>query len=106
MINELVNSILQAEEKAEQISREGAEKSAAVVASAEAEAAEIRKAAERALKQESESLLKQYSDGAEQSYRKTVDEGNARADKIKEEYGKDTDKLSDEIVRWIVSGNC
>lgn len=106
MINELVNSIIEAEAKAEEIVRGGAERSAEVLSVAEAEVTEMRRSSEDAMRREGEALSAEYSSAADAACAEILAGGRAEAERIKRDSADEAEKISDEVVRWIVSGNC
>ena len=106
MINELVNSILEAENKAEEITRGANEKAAEITATAEREAAVIMKDAEAAFKIEAARLTEKNDALAEEAYSAEMEKGRAEAAEIKAKGLKKAEKISDDVTRYIVSGNC
>ena len=55
---------------------------------------------------EGEKTIKDYNAKAEAVYEKTVADGSAEAEKITASAKSKTNELAEEIVRWIVSGDC
>lgn len=106
MINELVNSILEAEEKADKIVSEAAEKSAEISAVAEREAAVILKDAENSFRIEAARLTEKNDAEAERLYAEALAAGKASANEIRENGMKKVGRLSEEIAGYILSGNC
>ena len=106
MINELVNSILQAEAKADEILREANERAAQITASADKRDGEFRAKAEEALREESLSAVQKNENEACALYQRVIKQGEADAERIKSEAKERVDALSDEVVRCILSGNC
>ena len=54
----------------------------------------------------SKKTMKDYNAKAEAVYEKTVADGSAEAEKITASAKSKTNELAEEIVRWIVSGDC
>ena len=106
MINELVNSILEAEAKADGIISEASAKAEAVSLEASKKISAINLEADNTLRAESDALNKCYADKADELYAKILAEGKANADGVLEEAKTKTEKFSDEVVRGILSGNC
>jgi len=106
MINELVNSILQAEAKADEIQREAAERASSISAEADRRDSAVRQEAEQQLKEESKAILDKNEREADELYGKILENGRAEAEIIKADGKNKAEELSEEVVRWIISGNC
>ena len=105
MINELVNSILDAERRADEITREAIEKAAEISATAEREAAVIKSDVETSFRVEAARLTEKNDALCEELYSAEVAKGNSAAEKTRAEGLKKAEKISEEITGYILSGN-
>lgn len=103
MIGGIVNSIMEAEKKADEIAAEAAEVSRAELARAEQEAEAVIQKAE---KQAAELKAQIISEGRE----KAAAEYGAAMEKYKKEAAavapEGSEKEAQQVARWIVSGDC
>lgn len=106
MINELVNSILEAEDKAEKIVSDAVAKAEGVLEESLTDISKTKAQWGNSMRAESDAILKKYSDEADALYAKILKEGKAEADAVAVEAQKKTDELADDVVRCILSGNC
>ncbi len=105
MIDEVVNSILAAEAKAEEISHSASEKAASILKEGEERAGRIKAEAEEQSRQQTAEFLASHAALAEENYASAVEEGKKKAEN---EYRFDgrAEKAAEDIARYILSGDC
>ena len=106
MIEEVLKSIREAEEKAEAIRREGDEKAAAKRLEADQRAEEIAENAKKNAKAKKNAAIVGANATAEKNYARTLSDCKARCEELR--LGKDgkAEELSVEIYRRIINGGC
>ncbi len=106
MINELVNSILEAEEKSAKILADAADVALAVTENAERKAEEFYIASVASTRAECAALEAELSAKADKAYEDITQEGKQEAKRLKDNAEGKTKELSKQVVRWVLSGDC
>lgn len=106
MINELVSSILEAEQRATEISAEAVERAQSINDEARAKANERLKAAEVSLKAEITSETEKNKAFADEIYDEIFSSGKKEAQDLKNKCAVNAEKYAEEIARGVLSGDC
>lgn len=101
MINEVISSILEAEKKAEQIVKDSAVTSRAILEDAESQSRKIKAAANEEIKNERKDKLAKANKEAEDLYKKEIEKAKLSSSKKKEEASKNVDKAVEFIAGRI-----
>ena len=101
-MNEVIASILDAEQKAEEIVKLSLENSKKIKQDADFEADKIKNSAVTVFKIHRSAVLKDAEKKAEELYEKTIEDGKSYAEKIFSDAEKKAEKISDEIVKDII----
>ena len=104
-MQEIIQLINEAEQKAAEIKAKAYDKAAEIAASAEERAADIEKLAEADCKALRESSLKAAQESADKLYDNEITVNRAKASKYCADRLKDTDKIVSDIVRRITRGS-
>ena len=105
VMQEIIELINEAEQKAAEIKAEAIEKAAEIAAKAEERAADMEKLAEVDAKNLRESSLKAAVEEAGRRYDNEITVNRAKASKYCADRLKDTDKIVSDIVRRITRGS-
>ena len=105
VMQEIIEKINEAEQKAAEIKEKALEKAAEIVSGAEERASDIEKIAESDCKALRERSLKEASLEAQKRYDNEIIVNRAKASNYCADRLKDTDKIVNDIVRRIVRGN-
>lgn len=103
-MQEIIQKIFEAEQKAAEIKANALEKAAEIAAGAENRAADIDKLAEAECKAMREKSLKDAVEEAQRRYDDEITVNRAKASKYCADRLKDTDKIVNDIVRRITRG--
>jgi len=103
MIKEVIDSILEAEEQAENIRQEGIAEAKAIVSQAEQEALSIRNAGYSEAKAKSESILEKGNGESTQAVKELLRKSENTADAIRKAAEKNMDKAIDYIVGRLLA---
>lgn len=106
MINEIMNEILAAEQKAAQIKTEGEERAAAIAADGEKRRAEVLEEANSRARFLREEILDSYRKKADVEYEATLAESKALGEKLVAESESAARKAAEEIYGRIINGDC
>ena len=106
MINELVSSILEAEQRASEISAEAVERAQGINDEARAKANERIKTAEALLKADMAKQTEKNKAFANEIYDEILSAGKNEAQNLKHKCAKDAKKYAEEIARGVLSGDC
>lgn len=106
MIDEIVNSIINAEAKADEIIKGAQAEAAEIVSTAEADAQQLLAEKEQELACRVEEITKSNAEELKQMRAKALADGEAEANAVRGGAKKQGEELSKEIARWILSGNC
>ena len=101
-MNEVIASILDAEERAEEIIKLSSEKSALIRKSADEEAEKIKNGAVALFKLHRNSAIKDAENRALDEYNAIMESGKNEAEKIKTAASDKLDALADNIVKGII----
>lgn len=104
-MQEIIKLINEAEEKAAEIKAEAYSKAAEIALAAETNAANIERLAEADSKALREKTLKDAAEEAQRRYDEEITVNRAKASKYCSDRLKNTDKIVNDIVRRIKSGN-
>ncbi len=104
-MQEIIQLITEAEQKASQIKAEALEKAGAIVSGAENRASEIEKLAEAECKAMREKILKEAAEEAQKRYDDEITVNRAKASKYCADRLRDTDKTVNDILRRITRGS-
>lgn len=105
-MQEIINSITEAEERASEIKAQALKKSAEIAYAAEERAFEIAKLSEAECKAYREKSVKQAEADAQKKYEAEMTVKRAEAAQYAAERLKDTDGAVNEIVRRVKRGGC
>lgn len=105
-MEEILQSIKQAEEQAALIKSAALEKAAKIVADAEANATEIAKKSEADCRALREKCIKQAENAARDDYSKAIEKRTAECAAFADNVIEKSKGLSQEIVRRILRGSC
>lgn len=106
MINELVSSILEAEQRASEITAEASVRAQSISDEARVKAGEQLKAADVKLREDLSIETEKTKALAEEIYNEILLEGKKEAQNLKYESAKSVEKFAEEIARGVLSGNC
>ncbi len=104
-MQEIIQLINEAEEKAAEIKSEAQDRAAAIAADAEARVADIDKLAEAQCKELRESIVKEAVEEAQKRYDNEITVNRAKASRYCADRLKETDKIVSDIVRRITRGS-
>lgn len=105
-MQEIINSINEAEAKAAEIKAKAQQKAAEIAENAEERSTEIARLCEAECKALRESSIKEAEEEAEKKYNSEIAVNRAEAAKYAADRLKDTDKIVNDIVRRITRGGC
>lgn len=105
-MEEIIQSIKQAEEKATSVKEAALLKSHEIIAQAESDAREFLRTAEVKRKNDRENALRIARDKADAEYRSSVESSRKEAKTFADGCIEKLDRSVQEIVRRIVSGDC
>ncbi len=98
-MNGVIETILEAEERAEQIVRAAADESKRMAAESQAEAEQIKAEAKAAFVKEREKVLAETREKAEEAYSRIVKDGRKKAQELKDSVGAKIEDSADTILR-------
>ena len=104
-MQEIIEKIAEAEQKAAEIREKALEKAAEIVSGGEERASDIEKIAEAECKTLRENSLKAATQEAQSRYDNEIIVNRAKAAKYCADRLKDTDKIVNDIVKRITRGN-
>lgn len=102
MINEVINSILEAEERADQIVKNANAEAKAKLAAAEEKAGIIREEAQKTAREEKLAVISKANAEADELYEKMIKDAEESALEIKKNAEKNKQKAVDLIVGGII----
>lgn len=106
MINEIMNEILAAEQKAAQIKAEGEERAAAITADGEKRRAAVLEEANSRARLLREEILGSYRQRADDEYAATLAKSKALGEELTAKSETAAQKIAEEIYGRIINGDC
>lgn len=106
MINEIMNEILAAEQKAAQIKAEGEERAAAITADGEKRRAAVLEEANSRARLLREEILGSYRRRADDEYATTLAKSKAIGEELTVKSENAAQKIAEEIYGRIINGDC
>lgn len=103
MVGEVVNNILEAEDQAERIVKDGKEQARFLLAEAQKNSDEKRISCVKDCRRISEEIKAEALKEAEKKYAEILAEGKARAEKDGEKYDKNVDKAVQAVLSSIMA---